>query len=333
MNLETIAQMSGVSRSTVSRVINNSPNVRPEVRERVLAVLRETNFHPNVAARSLASGATRILGLVIPLEVRQLFMDPYFPLLIQGVMGACNTHDYSVMLWLAEPEYERRMIQQILHSGLINGVIVSSIQSDDPLIDALIERSFPFVVVGRSPEGKHVPYVDVDNVSSARRAVEHLIGLGRRRIATITGVPGTTVGADRLDGYRLGLRGAKLAEQPGLIAEGDFTQEGGYRAMKALLQAHPDAVFAASDSMAQGAVRAIQEAGLNIPQDVAVVGFDDVPFAAHMQPPLTTVRQPIEQLGRAAVDLLAEMLNQGLEQPQHRLLTTELIIRSSCGSE
>jgi LacI family transcriptional regulator len=333
MNLETIAQLSGVSRSTVSRVINQSPNVRPEVRERVLQVLRETNFQPNVAARSLAAGSTHILGLVVPMRVSHMFVDPYFPLLVQGVSAACNAKDYTLMLWLDEPDYERRMIRQILHSGLIDGAVVSTLQTHDPMIGALLDRQLPFVAIGRMDETRPVNFVDVDNVGSACQAVEHLICLGRRRIATICGPLTQFSGADRLAGYRRAMDQAGLPWEPDWVVEGDFTQESGYLAMRSLLSCQLDGVFAASDAMAQGAARAIQEAGLSIPDDIALVGFDDMPFSAHMHPPLTTVRQPIDRLGWMAVEILVNILKGNpTEQPNQVILPTELIVRQSCGS-
>jgi LacI family transcriptional regulator len=333
MNLESIAKISGVSRSTVSRVINNSPNVSPEVRDRVMAVIRDTNFQPNVAARSLAAGATRILGLVIPMSVSQMFVDPYFPLLIQGVSSACNARDYTVMLWLVEPEYERRILRQILHSGMVDGVIVTSLQIDDPLVDALLARKFPFVMVGRPRLERAVYYVDVDNIGSAQRAVEHLIQLGRRRIATIAGPQIMTAGVDRLIGYQQALQQAELVFDPNLVAGGEFTQADGFAAMQRLLPYRPDAVFAASDAMAQGALQAISAAGLRVPQDIALVGFDDIPLAAHMQPPLTTVRQPIDRLGAVAVEhLIRRLSDPSSDQPRGVLLPTELCIRASCGA-
>lgn len=331
MNLETIARLSGVSRSTVSRVLNNSPRVSPEVRRRVLEVIRQTNFQPNLAARGLAAGSTRILGLVIPTGVGRLFIDPYFPLLIQGVTSACNSRDYSIMLWLAEPEYERRTIRQILYSGLVEGVILSSMPADDPLVDALLEARRPFVVVGHVPKCDQISFVDVDNVDSARQAVLHLARLGRKRIAIITGPLSTAVGQDRLQGYQLALQQAGLPPEEHLVSEGDFTQEGGYQAALRLLPHQPDAIFAASDAMAQGAYRAISEASLRIPADIAVVGFDDMAFAAHLTPPLTTVRQPIHRMGQLAAEMLIDLIENPGDQPRCVRLPTELVIRASCG--
>ena len=178
LTLEELAKQAGVSRSTVSRVINNHPNVDPETRARVLAIADKLNYQPNLAARGLAAGRTRVLGLVIPTAVAALFSDPYFPLLIQGISSACNAHDHSVMLWLAEPEYERRTIHQILQSGLIDGVIVSSMLGNDPLVRALAEHKKPFVLVGRHPTDPRVSYVDVDNLDAVREAVAYMLRLG-----------------------------------------------------------------------------------------------------------------------------------------------------------
>ncbi len=158
------------SRSTVSRVINNDPHVSPETRGQVMTVIRRLDFHPNAAARSLAAGRTRVLGLVIPTGVSALFTDPSFPLLVQGVASACNAHDHSVRLWLAEPEYQRRAIGKVMHGGLIDGVILASLLTGDPLLQALTEGELPFVLVGRQPGNDQLSYVDVDNVASSRSA-------------------------------------------------------------------------------------------------------------------------------------------------------------------
>ena len=331
MNIETIAHLSGVSRSTVSRVINNSPKVSDETRQRVLDVLRQTNFQPNLAARSLAAGSTRILGLVIPMGVSHLFIDPFFPQLIQGIYMACTARDYSIMLWLADPEFERRTIRQVLYSGLVEGVILSSMPHDDPLIDALSEARRPFVVVGHVTGRDHISYVDVDNVESARQATLHLARMGRKRIASITGPLNMIAGQDRRQGYELALQQSGLAIDPSLVVEGDFTQEGGYQGMLLLLPHKPDAVFVASDAMAQGALRALSETGNHVPEEVAIVGFDDMPFAAHTTPPLTTVRQPIHRMGSMAAEMLIDIIESRAAQPRGTRLPTELVVRASSG--
>ncbi len=332
MDLETIAKLGKVSRSTVSRVLNNHPNVSPATRERVLEIIHKMNFQPNVGARGLAKGYTRVLGLVIPMGVAALFTDPYFPSFIQGVSAACNVHDHSVMLWLAEPEYERRTIRQIMHSGLLDGVIVASNLLDDPVVQALLEGDLPFILNGRHPNDSRVNYVDIDNIASAREAVLHLLRLGRKRIGTIAGPHDMIAGADRLDGYIAALRDRGQLVDSDLIIESDFTEAGGYNAMQRLLARRPDAVFAASDAMAVGALRALREAGLHVPEDVAVVGFDDMPFAARTDPPLTTVRQPIHRSGELATETLIDLIQHPHSAPRRIILPTELIVRTSCGA-
>ncbi len=331
LTLEDIARLSGVSRSTVSRVINADSNVKEVTRQKVMQVIQKINFQPNLAARSLAAGRTNIIGLVIPAGVGVIFTDPYFPLLIQGVSAGCNTHGYSVMLWLAEPEYVRRTISQILHNGLLDGVIVSSTLMDDPIVKSLYESKMPFIMIGRHPT-LDVNYLDVDNVRAAREATQHLMRLGRKRIATITGPQNEFASYDRYQGYLKALSDRTQPVQPELVAEGDWTEAGGYTAMRLLIPYKPDALFAANDVMAAGALWALREAHLRVPEDVAVVGFDDTPNASRTQPPLTTMRQPIQSMGTLAVETLIEIINHPGSETRHIIVATELVIRSSCGT-
>jgi LacI family transcriptional regulator len=330
LTLEDIAQMSGVSRSTVSRVINGDPNVSEQTRKKVLDLIQNIDFQPNLAARGLAAGRTRVIGLVIPTGLTTIFSDPYFPLVILGVSSACNARGYSVMLWLAEPEYERKTIRQVLYNGLIDGVIVSSMLMDDPLLERISESQRPFLTIGRHPTNDQLNFVDVDNRAGAYQAVSYILHTGRRRVATVTGPHNTIAGRDRHLGYQDALRERGLHVQPELVTEGEFSDISGYLAMKRLLPQHPDAVFVASDAMAFAAMRAIQEAGLSIPEDIAVVGFDDIPSAATSKPPLTTVRQPIQKTGSVAAEMLIERIERPETQTCRIVLPTELVIRSSC---
>ena len=326
--LEEIAKFAKVSRSTVSRVINDDPKVSPETRARVQAVVKRLNYHPNIAARGLAAGRTGILGLVIPMGVAAVFTDPFHPIVTQGVASACNAHSYSVMLWLAEPEYERRTISQILHNGVIDGVILASMLLEDPLLQSLKESHLPFILIGRHPTDTHVNYVDVDNISSAHEMVSYLFRLGRRCVATIAGPRNMIAGADRLEGYIAALRDRGIAPDPNLIIYGDFTEDSGYTAMQHLLPYKPDAVFAASDTMALGAMHAIRDAGLCVPEDIAVAGFDDVPSAARAVPPLTTIRQPVYRSGVIAAETLIDLIANPSSQTHRIILPTELVIRA-----
>jgi len=332
LTLEDIARLSGSSRSTVSRVINGDSNVSDATREKIMEVIREVNFQPNLAARGLAVGRVSVVGLVIPMGVSAIFTDPFFPLLIQGVSSGCNSKDYSVMLWLAEPDYERRMISKMMYNGLVDGVIVSSMLMDDPIVKALAESKLPFILIGRHPTNDDISYIDLDNQKSASDAVSYLVNMGRQRVATISGPRNMIVGQDRLQGYKNALAQHEMPLDEQLIVEGDFTEEGGYLAMRSLLAAKPDAVFVASDSMAMGAMRAIQEKGLRIPQDVAVIGFDDIASSSRSTPTLSTVRQPIHEMGTKAAEVIIEMiLNPGME-PQKIVLETGLVLRESTGN-
>jgi LacI family transcriptional regulator len=329
LTLEDIARLSGVSRSTVSRVINQDPRVNEQTRSKVLTIIQSINFQPNQAARGLAAGHTNVIGLVIPTAVSTIFSDPYFPLVIQGVASACNSMGYTVMLWLAEPEYERKTISQILYSGLIDGVVVSSMLIDDPLLDRLSDGHQPFVTIGRHPTNEKINYVDVDNRSGAYQGVMYCLLTGRRRVATITGPCNSISGLDRYQGYQDALHERGIPLNHDLVAEGQFSDPSGYLAMKRLLPHKPDAVFIASDAMAFAAMRAIYEEGLSIPEDIAVIGFDDIPSAATSHPPLTTIRQPIIRTGCLAAEMLIDIIQHPETQPRRMVLSTELVIRSS----
>lgn len=332
LTLEEIAKLSGVSRSTVSRVINNQANVKAEVRHRVLQVIEETGYHPDPAARSLASQRSGLIGLVIPRVVQFLFTDPYYPRLMQGIAQACNAHDYTLSLFLFHTkDEEEKLYPRVLHNRLVDGVIVSALPVDDPLMPQLIEYEVPFVLIGRPSDMAQASFVDVDNMEGAYSAVSHLIRLGYRRVATITGPLNTTVGLDRWQGYLNALNERGCTVNDSLIVEGDFTEAGGYIAMQRLLPQQPDAVFVASDTMAFGALRALRNAGRSVPKDVAIVGYDDLPSAATADPPLTTVRQPIRRLGAQAVETLLDILANGPQPPRQFIATTQLVIRSSCG--
>lgn len=327
--IEEIAKQAGVSRSTVSRVINNDPNVNEQTRERVLEVVSSNNYVPNRAARKLAGGRTGVIGLVIPIGVSRLFVEPFFPILIQSVTNRCNHLNRSVMFWLGEPEYERRSITQILSNDLLDGVIVSSLQDKDPIVAALHHSQIPFVLIGRYRDNLPVNFVDIDNEKCTQAAVNYLIQTGRKRIATITGVEGTLVSRERLDGYRATLAKAGFTVDENLIAAGGFVEEGGYSAMAKIWPHKPDAVFATNDAMAVGAIRYLREQGVRVPEDVAVVGFDDAPFAASYKPSLTTIAQPIGELGRQAVDMLVKLIEQQPDEPMNQVLPSDLIIRES----
>ncbi len=333
LTLEDIAKQAGVSRSTVSRVVNDDPNVKEQVRTRVQEVIHSTGYSPHAAARSLASKRSWMIGLVLPHTVSSFFADPYFPRLTQGVATACNQHNLTLALFLvATKEDEERMYPRISRVGTLDGVIVQTARRNDKLVEKLIKTDFPMVICGRPFSTSGVSYIDVDNIHAAQNAVNYLIKLGHQRIATITGPLNHTPGIDRKEGYIRALREHGRLVDKALIIEGDFTEQGGYEGMKQLLAVHPDAVFAASDTMAIGSIQAIREAGMGVPEDIAVIGFDDLPIASSVDVKLTTVRQPVIQFGFTAVETLLDLIENGIKPSRRIIMETELIIRDSCGA-
>ncbi|MEU9732069.1 LacI family DNA-binding transcriptional regulator [Streptomyces sp. NPDC048002] len=335
--LEEVAARAGVGRGTVSRVINGSPRVSDATRAAVEAAVAELGYVPNTAARALAANRTDAIALVVPEPETRFFAEPYFSDMLKGVGAELSDTEMQLLLIFAGSDRERQRLAQYLAAHRVDGVLLVSVHADDPLPDLLAQLEIPAVISGPRSAAETLPSVDADNYGGARQAVEHLISRGRREIAHITGRLEVYGAARRADGYRDALRdaGHKVDEQ--LIEPGDFTEEGGRRAMTELLGRRPglDAVFAGSDVMAAGARQALREAGRRIPDDVALVGYDDSAIARHMEPPLTSVRQPIEEMGRRMIDLLLEEIadrrpaaSRGLERRQV-VLATELAERAS----
>ncbi|GAB2822604.1 LacI family DNA-binding transcriptional regulator [Streptomyces daliensis] len=308
--LEQVAARAGVGRGTVSRVINGSPRVSDRTRAAVQAAVAELGYVPNRAARALAAGSADAIALVVPEPETRLFAEPYFSGILRGVSAELADTDMQLLLTLIRSRRERDRFAQYVTAHRVDGVLLISVHADDPLPDLLERIEMPAVLNGRRSGGETVPYVDCDNQGGAQQAVEHLIGRGRRAVATITGPLDMYVAQCRLEGYREAMRAAGREDGERLTAHGDFTEEGGHRAMRELLEREPgvDAVFCASDVMAAGARLALREAGRTVPGDVALVGFDDSAVARHMDPPLTTVRQPIEEMGRAMARTLLELM-------------------------
>ncbi len=332
LTLEDIGRLAGVSRSTVSRVINDETSVSPKVRSRVQAVIRSTGYTPNVAARSLVSRRSGVIGLVIPSRVHNLFQDPYFPRLIQGISAESNQSGTTLSLFLFQSEAEEaELYPRVVTSGFLDGVIITATRMGDPLLARIAVGEIPVVMIGR-PDVDGVSYVDADNWGGARQAAIHLAGCGHRRIGLIGAPTSTTAGTDRFGGFVEGLAECGLALDPALRAEGDYSEASGYSAMQRLIPAGPEAVFVASDTMAMGALRALQDADLDVPGDVAVVGFDGLPASDRSTPPLTTLRQPVAETGARAVQLLNERIANPDAEATTEIMPVELVIRESCGS-
>lgn len=336
MKLEDIARKAGVSRSTVSRVINNEPYVSTITRDRVMKVIEQEHFEPNPAARALVTQRSEIIGVVIPDNVKVFFTDnSYFPMLLQGIGEAAHQREYAMLLWLGQPEEDRDVfVRRVVSNRQVDGLIIASLSVEHPLFAQLQHLRVPFVLIDRPIRyDDRFSYVTIDNVRAAEMAVLHLASIGHKRIAHITGHLTISDGQDRLRGYKNGLKKAGLPLNNDLIVEGQFHVEHGYLGMKKLLPHKPDAVFAAGDTAAVGAMQAIREAGLRIPEDIAIIGVDDIDVASRAEPPLTTIRQPVEQKGAYAARLLVDLIEGRLESPQHIVLPTQLVVRQSCGAQ
>lgn len=335
LTIEHIAHLAKVSRSTVSRVLNEHPSVRPAVRARVLEVIEAHGYVPRAAARSLASRRTRVVSVVILRNADWVFAGYFFPPVIQGIAESCATQGYLMTLSIAAGENAQRAYEAMVRGRHCDGVILPASDAEDTLLPHLLREKVPLVLIGRHPFIDDVAWVDAENRRGGQLATSHLIHLGHRRIATITGPLGTAAGLDRRDGYLQALQEAGLSIESDLIVEGDFSQQSGEQGMKRLLALPrpPTAVFVAADSMALGALQALREAGRRVPEDLALVGFDDSPLAALASPALTTVRQPIRGLGVAAANLLIDRLDGRASGIPHRLLPVNLVVRQSCGAE
>jgi DNA-binding LacI/PurR family transcriptional regulator len=326
--LDDLARLSGVSRATVSRVINGG-SVTPETRQKVLDVLETTNYRPNLAARNLASGKSGVVGVVMHIEPQLTFSDDYFAGLLSGITDSLTAEAAGMMLWLGSRTKEETL-DQILSMGMLDGVIVTADTIDDPLVDGLRRSYLPTVLIGHRRSDRDASYVDIDNEAAAMLMTDHLISTGRERIGHISGRVSSVSSRDRVVGFKRSMSRAGF-EVDSLIVEGEYTPESGYKGAMSLIDAGVDAIFCASDYTAKGALEAIHNAGLRVPDDIAIAGFDDLRFAAELDPPLTTMRQDIQGIGHEAARSLLRLLDDPEGNPRRVLLPTELVVRQSTG--
>src|SRR6266545_138636 len=329
--LEAVAELAGVSRATVSRVVNGSSRVSPAAHAAVTAAISTLGYVPNRAARSLVTRRTDTLVLIVHERPDTVFADPFFASVLRGVNAGLTATDLQLVLIQACGDWQRERALRYVSNVPVDGVLLISLHGDDPMPTAIIAARIPLVMMGRPLTGRRTDYVDADNAGGGQEAVRHLWAAGRRCLATVAGPPDMSVGVDRLRGYANATRMAGISGATDRVVYGDFTETSGYGAMRQLLEATPDidGVFIASDLMAVGALRALREARRRVPEDVAVVGFDDAPVAAYADPPLTTVRQPVEQLGQEMVRLLLHRISDPRGEPRAIILPTELVVRSS----
>lgn len=329
VTIHDVAAEAGVSFGTVSRVINNDVHVKKETRERVLDVVEKLNYVANRQARSLAGGKTNSIGVLVP-----DLGTGYIGEIIRGIDAELSLADLDLILYTTHrtPTKEANYVAN-LASGMVDGLLLVLPRQPQDLVKTMQQRRFPFVLIDHQGTGQDCPAVGAMNWSGGYNATEYLISLGHKRIGFITGSMDLGCAVDRLAGYRSALKTNHIPEDEALIYEGNFDQPDGYVGASALLDLAdpPTAIFASNDVMAMGVMDAVRNRGLRVPEDISVVGFDDIPQASLVRPALTTINQPLEKMGRVATQVLLSMLENPEKETTRIELPTQLVIRDSCG--
>lgn len=347
LTIRDIARLAGVSKSTVSRVLNAHPKVDVETRERILTVMQEHGFVPNAAATGLAKGHNRLIGLLVPALTWELVAD-----VLQGVAAYVEDTQYEIILYSASPEKDfSQVIDRMLATNMAVGILaLLHTQSPKHLVE-LYRQGLPVVLINHIAAHVELPQVGIDNAAATHTAIRHLLDLGHRRVGFILGLPEIQCTHDRYEGYCKALSEAGIPLDPSLVLEGNYQCEGGYTCARQFfsMAEPPTAIFASNDLTAYGVLEAADEQGIHIPDDMALVGFDDIPPSSHVLPALTTVHHPFKEMGRSAAQLLLTLINQRSSLPARRgkvqhsaaeqtveppriLLPTTLTIRKSCGA-
>jgi DNA-binding LacI/PurR family transcriptional regulator len=331
VTMQDVANYAGVSKTTVSRVMNNDPTVAPELRVRVSKAVHDLGYQPNRAARRLRASSSDVIGLII-----SDLQNPFFIAVMEGVEDMAYENQMSILLCNTGEDLERQqMYLNVMQAERVAGLIlVPSPLTDPAMLNSLSQSGLPMVVLDRWIDGLDTDMVQVDNARGASSAVKHLIELGHQRIGMIVGSPTLSTGRERLRGYLDALNEAGIKREDDLIKTGNSRKEDGYDLARALMlsDAPPTAIFVGNSLMTLGALQALRELDLQIPQTVALVGFDDMPWSAELCPPLTTVAQPTYEYGREAVHLLLRRLAEPKAITRTVTLQTRLIIRESCGA-
>jgi len=326
--IKDVAKLAGVHPSTVSRVINDDPRISEKTKKKILLIVNKLRYTPNAIARGLKTKRTFTLGILIP-----DITNPFFAEIARGVEDAANKNNFNVILCNTDDKLKKeRTYLEILRGKRVDGLILGTAHIKDKSILELEKKKFPYMLVSRNIEGLNKNCIIVDDVEGGMRATEYLIKLGHRRIAHITGPLKTRSALNRLKGYKLALKKYKIECRDELVGEGDFRIKGGYQVMKRFLKLTepPTAIFAANDLLALGAMQAVQKIKYHIPEDFCIIGFDDISLASFVHPPLTTIRQPMLEMGALAVKMLIKIIEEGEFNQRKIMLRSKLIVRESC---
>jgi LacI family transcriptional regulator len=332
--LKDVAQKVGYSITTVSRALAGYDDVAESTRQLILKTAAEMGYHPDATARRLRSRRTDTIGFIIPTHGPR-FSDPFFSELLAGIGNKAAQQEFDLLVSTCAPGPEElETYQRMVLGRRVDGLLVVRTRHQDQRIAYLVDQGFPFVAFGRSDLGADFPYLDVDSEAGIRQLAQHLVGLGHRRIAYVSAPLDLMFASHRLEGYRQALAASGLPFDEALIAVGDLTEASGYEAGRDFLtrDERPAAIVTCNDLMALGVISAAQGLGLAVGRDVAVAGFDDVPLAEHAHPPLTTVRQPIYEIGQRICQMLIYLLLEGSLEERHVILQPQLVVRESCGA-
>jgi len=325
--IKDIAREAGVSIATVSRTLNGEDGVGAETRERIQAISRRMNYFPNLSARGLVAGKPNAIGIVIPRTSEFAFSNPYYSEILKGIEKKTRESGHYLVFSFAEEDCYARMVQHQLASGFI----VLANRMDDPRVEEARRMKVPMVLIPGDSRQPGIPSVDVNNADSAVQAVDHLAGLGHYRIAFLNGPANSKYSLERLAGFRNGLKKCGFPLRKEFVLKSDFTQQGGYEGTKRFLSLKkpPTALLVINDYSAMGALRAAKELGFRVPEDVSLIGFGDVPFSSMTDPPLTTIREPFQEMGLEAAGMLLEIVQGKKPFPRHKVLPARLIVRDS----
>jgi len=335
--MKDVAERVGVSRTTVSFVLNNIPNSNiPDVtRQRIIQAARELDYAPNAQALNLVKGRTMMIALVVRKTAHQFAADAFLTEVMEGVMQVIEPHHFHLMVHAAHANDANNTYRELIRMRKVDGLLISSPLVHDAEVRQLHAEGTPIVLQGAA-DGNDIPNVDVDNVQGAYAAVQHLLELGHRRIGHISNAPFSYAAShDRLRGYQQALAEAGIAYDDSLVGVGNFNDDSGYAPMMALLDlpARPSAVFVGSDTVALGVLNAIRDRRLRVPQDISVIGFDDILVGKYLEPPLTTVHLPAVDLGRHAGEMILKIIQGETLDAMSVRLPTHLVIRRSTAAE
>lgn len=332
LTIRDIAKMAKVSHMTVSRVLNNDSRVREETRKRILGLVNKLHYRPDARARTFVSKKSNLIGLVV-----SDISNPFYAELARGIEDKAHEQGYNVIFCstVNKPERMEIYVDLMMDAG-IDGFIFASARLHEPVVEKLIDERFPLVLVNRKLRGETCNYVVLNNIKGAYEITEHLINLGYRKIAIITGPSNVFTGLERLKGYQQALKDHRIEFDDNYVIQGPFTRETGYEGTQELLtmEERPEAIFAGNDYIAMGVIDAVEELGLHIPEEIAVVGFDDTKFASNQRIRLTTVSQRTYEMGNLGVQILIDYIERKETDYTHRVvLEPRLVIRESCGEK